>query len=84
MNIYPGNRISNYKTRLARSMNLKGLWEVGLIKFDYPITWYTFNEEDAAFIINTSPSMLGYDEKHHNEVEGLITYIKEKKYSNHI
>ncbi len=44
MNIYPDNHISNYKTRLARSMNLKGLWEVGLIELYYPITWYTFND----------------------------------------
>ncbi len=84
MNIYPDNCISNYKTRLARSMNLKGAWEVGLIKCYYPITWYTFNEEDAAFIINTAPSILGYDEKNPKEVEGVTIYIKEKKSSKHI
>ncbi len=82
MNIYPDNRISNYKTRLARSMNLKGPWEVGLIKLYYPITWYTFDEEDTAFIINTAPNMLGYDEKHHKEVEGVIIYSKEKNLQN--
>ncbi len=81
MNIYPDNHISNYKTRLARSINLKGPCEVGLIEFCYPFTWYTFNDEDAAFIINTAPSML-YDEKQHKEVEGVIVYIKEKNRQN--
>ncbi len=76
MNIYPDNCISNYKTRLARSINLKGPWEVGLIEFHYPITWYTFNDEDATFIINTDPTILGYDEKYPKEVEGVIIYIK--------
>ncbi len=57
-------------------MNLKGPWEVGLISFYYPITWYTFNDEDVAFIINTAPSILGYDEKHPKVVEGVIIYIK--------
>ncbi len=70
MDVYPDNRISNYKTRLARSINLKGQWEVGLIELYYPISWFTFNAEDAAFVINTTPSILGYDEKHHEEVEG--------------
>ncbi len=82
MNIYPDNHISNYKTRLARCMNLKGQWEVGLFKFYYPISWYTFNEEDAAFIINTAPNILGYDEKHYEEGEGVIIYIKEKNLQN--
>ncbi len=82
MKIYPDNRISNYTTSLARSMNLKGAWEVGLTKLYYLITWYTFNEEDAASIINTAPSMQGYDEKHHKEVEGVIIYIKEKNSQN--
>ncbi len=82
MNIYPDNRISNYKTRLARNINLKGPWEVGLIEFHYPNTWYTFNDEDATFIINTDPSILGYDEKYPKEVEGVIMYIKEKNLKN--
>ncbi len=84
MYIYPDNRISNYKTRLARSMNLKRPWEVGLIEFYHPVTWYTFNDEDAAFIINMVPSILGYDENHPKEVEGVIIYIKEKKSSKDI
>ncbi len=63
-------------------MNLKGPWEVGLIEFYYPITWYTFTVEDAAFIINTALSILGYDEKHPKEDEGVIIYIKEKNLKN--
>lgn len=80
--VYPDNRISNYKTRLARNMNLKGQWEVGLIEFYYPISWYTFNEEDAAFIINADPDILGYDENHYEEDRDVIIYIKEKKLQN--
>jgi hypothetical protein len=49
--IYPENCISNYRTRLARSIILKGLWEVALVEFEYPLTWYAFNEDDAFFVI---------------------------------
>ncbi len=82
MDVYPDNRISNYKTRLAKSMNLKGQWEVGLIEIYYPNSWFTFNAEDAAFVINTNPTILGYDEKQHEESEGVIMYIKEKNLQN--
>ncbi len=37
---------------------------------------------DAAFIINTAPSILGYDEKHLKEVKGVIIYFKEKNLQN--
>lgn len=50
--VYPGNQISNFTTLLARAINLKGEWEVGLIEFDYPVSWYTFNEEDATFTLD--------------------------------
>ncbi len=55
---------------------------VGLIEFYFPITWYTFSDEDATFIINTAPSILGYNEKYPKEDEGVIIYIKEKNIQN--
>ncbi len=81
MDVYPDNRISNYKTRLAKSMNLKGRWEVGLIEIYYPNSWFTFNAEDAAFVINTNPTILGLM-RNTEESEGVIMYIKEKNLQN--
>lgn len=49
--VYPENIISSYRTMLARTINLKGEWEVGLIEFEYPKSWYTFPEEDGAYIV---------------------------------
>jgi hypothetical protein len=31
LSVYPDNKISNYRTRLATPINIKGEWEVGLV-----------------------------------------------------
>lgn len=53
--VYPENRISSYTTRLAKAINLKGQWEVGLAEIEYPRSWYNFNDEDGHFILHTAP-----------------------------
>lgn len=52
LSIYPENRISSYTTRLAKSLNLKREWQVGLAEIEYPRTWYTFNDDDGHFELN--------------------------------
>lgn len=48
---------------LARTINLNGKWEVGLVEFEHPLSWYTFNEEDAAFTINNGETTVRNGEK---------------------
>ncbi len=43
LSVYPENRISSYTTRLAKTINLKGEWQVGLAEIEYPRSWYSFN-----------------------------------------
>lgn len=43
---------------LARTINLKGEWEVGLIEYEYPKSWYTFPEEDSAYIVKKGQNTL--------------------------
>lgn len=57
---HPGNKLSQYTTRLPQSIHLTGKWEVGLVEIQYPHTWYnvkkgevyveaaTFNESDGS------------------------------------
>lgn len=73
--VYPENSISNYRTRLSRTINLKGLWEVALVQFDYPSSWYAFYQEDAAFIINCDQSLLKSEEEHYNAKEDINIHI---------
>ena len=35
---------SNSSTKLPRTLQLDGEWEVGLVKIDYPHTWYNIRE----------------------------------------
>nr|DAC81400.1 TPA_asm: penton [Pimephales minnow adintovirus] len=53
--VYPENTISSYITRLAKAINLKGHWQVGLAEIEYPRTWYSFSDEDGNFTLHTAP-----------------------------
>ncbi len=56
LSVYPENRISSYTTRLAKTINLKGEWQVGLVEIEYPRSWYTFKDNNVFFTINTAPA----------------------------
>ena len=44
MQYFPGNTTSNFVTKLSRTLQLDGEWEVGLAEIDYPHTWYDMHE----------------------------------------
>lgn len=52
MNFFPENKISHFITRLPTPIELKGEWEVGLVEFIYPHTWYN---------INNTNNFIGFD-----------------------
>lgn len=59
---------------LARTISLKGEWEVGLIEFEFPKSWYTFPEEDGAYIITQDDD--GWKKSDHHVVgEGIKIHI---------
>lgn len=51
-NYFPENKISHFVTRLSAPIELKGEWEVGLVEFIYPHTWYN---------VNHSTNLIGFD-----------------------
>ena len=42
--IFPITRHRNFVTKLSRTLQLDGEWEVGLGEIDYPDTWYNIRE----------------------------------------
>ena len=44
MQYFPDNKTSNFVTKLSRTLQLDGEWEVGLAKMDYPHTWYNIRK----------------------------------------
>ena len=42
---FPDNKTSNFVTKLPRTLQLDGEWEVGPPEIDYPHTWYNINDE---------------------------------------
>ena len=44
MQYFPDNKTSNFVTKLSRTLQLDGEWEVGLAEINYPHTWYIIHE----------------------------------------
>ena len=44
MQYFPDNKTSNFVTKLSRTLQLDGEWEVGLAEIDCPHTWYNIRE----------------------------------------
>ena len=44
MQYFPDNKTSNFLTKLPRTQQQDGEWEVGLAEIDYPHTWYNMHE----------------------------------------
>ena len=44
MQYFPDNKTSNFVTKLSRTLQLNGEWEVGLAEIVYPHTWYNIRE----------------------------------------
>lgn len=49
MNVFPDNTVTEFRNRLPRPLHLDGEWEVGLIEFTYPYSWYQVCNETSKF-----------------------------------
>ena len=54
MEYFPDNKTSNFVTKLSRTLQLDGEWEVGLAEIDYPHIWYNIREGKNSVEIYTS------------------------------
>ncbi len=46
MEYFPGNTLTNFKTKLAQPIELTGEWEVALSEFQYSRSWYNLRDFD--------------------------------------
>ena len=44
LNEFPNNKTTSYRAKLPQSIDLEGVWEVGLYSISYPNTWYTLQK----------------------------------------
>ena len=57
MEYFPNNKTSNFVTKLSRTLQLDGEWEVGLAEIDYPHTWYNIHEGKNSVEIYTPDNL---------------------------
>ena len=48
---FPDNTLTHFITKLPRTIDLDGGWEVGLAEIQYPHTWYNVRENDGWMVI---------------------------------
>ena len=44
LNEFPNNKTTSYRVKFPQSIDLEGVWEVGLYSISYPNTWYTLQK----------------------------------------
>lgn len=47
---FPNNTLTNYITRLPRPLELHGQWEVGIVEFHYPFSWYNVQADEVSLL----------------------------------
>ena len=57
MQYFPDNKTSNFVTKLSRTPQLYGEWEVCLAEIDYPHTWYNIHEAKNSVEICTPDNL---------------------------
>ena len=79
MQYFPDNKTSNFVTKLPRTLQLDGEWEVGLAEIDYPHTWYNIREGKNSVTIYGSDQWVleisvqpGYYEKVQDVTDALL------------
>ena len=83
MQYFPDNKTSNFVTKLSRTLQLDGEWEVGLAEIVYPHTWYKIRKGKNSVEIYTPDNLylifktveysvqLGYYEKVQDVIDAL-------------
>ena len=58
MQYFPDNKTLNFVTKLSRTLQLDGEWEVGLAEIVYPHTWYNIHKGKNSVEISTPDNLL--------------------------
>ena len=70
MQYFPDNKTSNFVTKLPRTLQLDGEWEVGLAEIDHLHTWHNIREGKNSVEIYVPEA--GYYEKVQDVIDALL------------
>ena len=77
--VYPDNKISNYKTQLSQSIPLdQGEWEVGLVDIHYPTNWINVNKDEMVGQLMTVPGSwvkFSVPEGHYSDAQTFLKVL---------
>ena len=62
LDLYPGNRVSTFKMRLNKPIEMIGNYEVGMAQIQYPMSWNNVRESNNGFSIRYQRKPLTVDD----------------------
>ena len=82
MEMYPTNTLTHYKTKLPKTIDLPGHWDIGLLEIQYPHTWNNMSEIDGFISVknlnNGDKYVVELPTGYYKSVNVLVDHIKEK------
>src|ERR1043165_10041399 len=70
--IYPSNKPSSFRLKLAQPLTLHGSWEVGIAEIHFPFYWFNVDDDNNSFyILDKTPHL----HKKRKSFESSITDI---------
>ena len=76
MQYFPDNRTSNFLTKLSRTLQLDGEWEVAVAEKDYPHAWREGNNSVEIYVLDQWGQQVsiqpGYYEKLQDAIDALL------------
>ena len=74
MELFPNNKVEEFKVQLPKTIELDGQWEVGLAEIQYPHSWYNIQENEFLLTINGSESIL-LQQGYYKDVDEICQHL---------
>ncbi len=79
LDVFPNNKTTGYHVKLPKTIDLNGMWEVGLYSISYPYTWYTLSKANHIHVITEAEmsKSISVNYGYYNTMEDLIEAVKD-------
>lgn len=76
--VFPDNKASHFKVKLAKPVHLEGNWEMALVEIHYPDCWKNVDEHSNKFSVNTTAGIIqcSIPQGHYSTAEEVIAAIR--------
>ena len=79
-NVFPDNKATHFKVKLAKPVHLQGSWEVALVEVHYPNTWQNVDAKSNKFSFTTPYNTFEGELPvgHYKEVDDILDALRDE------